>query len=103
MLNNIGGRATTYTNMQAGRDENNVTTMLAVLNTDGETTIAIRVNPANRGIFLNDGTTGTDNGPVNDKRDENFVPTLMAVSSADFSTPVALYANSDGELLVDSS
>ncbi len=53
--------------------------------------------------MADDDTTGSDFGPVDDLRDANFVPALMAVSSADGKTPVVLYANSAGELLVQST
>ena len=87
----------------ASRDQNNVPTILGALNTDGETIVPIQANPASHALSINDGTTGSDNGPVDAPRDENNIPVLMAVSSADGETPVVLYADSEGKLLVDSS
>ena len=86
----------------ASRDENNVPTLLGVLNSDGQTTIRVQAN-SNHRLEVSDGTTGSDNGPVNAERDENSVPTLMAVSSVDGVTPVAVYADSSGHLLIDTN
>lgn len=87
----------------ASRDENNVPTLLAGLETDGVTLVPIKVNSSNHGIMCSEGTTGTDHGPTNAPRDSNFVPALMAVSSTDGVTPVVVYATSDGQLLVDNT
>jgi hypothetical protein len=87
----------------AQRDDNNVPTMIAVLNTDGETIVPIRSNPVTRGLKVDDDITGVDNGPDRALRDENFVPTLMATSDADGVTPVAVYTDSSGNLLIDTN
>ncbi len=85
----------------AKRDENNRTTILAVLNTDGATVSPVEINPANHALSVDNNTTGTDQGPARALRDENFVPTMLAVSSVDGITPVALYVDSTGKLLID--
>lgn len=88
----------------ANRDENNIPTILAILESDGETLVKIEANPANNNsLKVDDNTTGSDNGPSQALRDENFVPTLMAVSSVDGSTPVPIYATLDGKILIDSN
>lgn len=87
----------------AKRDQNNVPTLLGVLDTNGTTLVRVKVNPTNHGLEIDDDTTGTDHGPTNAPRDENFVTALIGVSSADGTTPVAVYADSDGNLLIDSS
>lgn len=87
----------------ASRDQNNIPTLIAALDTDGVTPIRVKVNPTNHGLKIEDGTTGSDNGRNVAYRDENSVPVLMAVSSADGVTPVEVYADSDGNLLIDSS
>lgn len=87
----------------AKRDQNNVPTLLCGLNTDGVTTVRVKVNPTNHGLKIDDNTTGTDHGPTNSPRDNNFVPALMAVSSVDGVTPVVVYADSSGNILIDSS
>jgi hypothetical protein len=87
----------------AARDDNNVPTLLAGLNTDGVTTIRVKVNPSNHALKVVDATTGSDHGPTNAPRDNNFVPALMGVSSADGTTPVVVYADSSGNLLIDSN
>lgn len=88
--------------MQASRDNNNVPTMIAALNTDGVTVTRVQANPSTHNLKMSGGTTGTDNGTQNAKRDENFVPCMMAVSSSDGRTPVAVYVDSSGSILVQS-
>ena len=87
--------------MQAKRDQNNVPTILGILNTDGETVTDIEANPTTHALAVDNNTTGSDNGPTQALRDENFVPTLLAVSSADGETPISLYVDADGKLLID--
>ena len=87
----------------AQRDENNVPTMIAVLDTDGVTIGNIKVNPANHRMKISDDTTGTDYGRDVAHRDENNVPVLMGVSSADGVTPVEIYRDSNGFLLINSN
>lgn len=87
----------------ASKDENGVPTLLATLDSNGETTIKVKADPTAHSVLIMDASTGSDNGPVNAPRDENSVPALMAVSSADGVTPVAVYADSNGYLLIDSN
>jgi len=88
----------------AKRDENNVPTLLGVLESDGETLVPIEVNvSSNNSLSVSDASTGSDFGPEDAPRDQNYVPALLAVSSADGVTPVVVYATSDGKLLVDSN
>jgi hypothetical protein len=89
--------------MQAKRDENNVPTILGVLDTDGTTVVPVEINPTTHALFVDNNTTGTDQGPARALRDENFVPTMVAVSDVDGVTPVVLYTNSSGKLLIDSN
>lgn len=87
----------------AYRDENDVPTIIALLDSNGTTIMRVLANPATHALQVEDNTTGTDHGPTNDARDENYVPCFMAVSSADGVTPVVVYADSSGNLLVDST
>lgn len=87
----------------AVRDGNNVTSMLAVLNSDGTTVTPVKINPVGNGLKVDNDTTGSDNGPSRALRDENFVPTLLVVSNSDGTTPVALYVDSSGKLLIDAT
>lgn len=87
--------------MNAAKDENGVSSLIAVLNSDGSTVQRVKTNPSTHRLKVADGTTGSNLGPTNAARDQNFVPTLMAVSSVDGRTPVAVYADSNGNLLVD--
>lgn len=86
----------------AKRDENNVPTLLGVLNSDGVTIVPIQISSSHK-LQVDDSTTGSDLGPINAKRDENNVPTLLGVSSVDGVTPVPVYADSMGHLLIDSN
>lgn len=87
----------------AVRDDNNVPALIAALNTDGATSTRVLAEPTEHYILVHDGTTGSDLTGDIDPRDENLVPFAMAVSEVDGVTPVVLYANSSGELLVDSN
>jgi len=88
---------------EAALDQNGVATIIAGLNTNGTTIVRVKVNPTNHGLKIMDDTTGSDHGPVNDLRDRNHRQAFMAVSSVDGVTPVVVYADSSGNLLVDSS
>lgn len=87
----------------ASRDNNNVPTLLGALNTDGITPTLVKASPTNHGLEVSDGTSGSDHGVAAAVRDQNNIPVLLAVSSADGITPVEVYADSSGNLLVDSS
>lgn len=87
----------------AKRDDNNVPTMVAVLNSDGVTILPVKINPANFGLKVDNNTTGSDNGPTRALRDENSVTTKIAVSSADGTTPISLYIDATGKLLIDAT
>ena len=85
------------------RDDNRVPAFMGTLNTDGVTPVAIKVNPVNHGLKISDGTSGSGHSYVNAQRDANRVPALWAVSSSDGKTPIPIYADSSGNLLVNSS
>lgn len=87
----------------AKRDQNNVPTIICALNTDGTTPVLVKVNATNHALKVSDGTTGSDNGRTVAYRDENNVPVFMGVSLDDGVTPVEIYADSSGNLLVDSN
>ena len=87
----------------AAKDDNNVSSLIVALNTDGRTIVRVRVDPITHALKTSDGTTGTDYGPSYALHDENGVATAMGVSSSDFKTPVVVYGDSNGNLLVDSS
>lgn len=89
--------------MEAKRDENRITTIIAALNTDGVTPKLICVGPVNHRLCVDDNNSGSDFGVINTPRDENRIPFLTAVSSDDNSTPVELYADSSGNLLIQST
>lgn len=87
----------------AKRDQNFVPTLLAVLNTDGQTVKPVEITPTGHYLQVEDNTTGTDQGGNIAARDQNFVTTMIAVSEDDGVTPVELYINAQGKLLVDSN
>lgn len=87
----------------APRDSNQIPALLGVLDSDGLTVVPIKANPATHALKVSDASTGSDNGPTNAKRDQNQVTTLVATSSADGVTPVVVYADSSGNLLIDSN
>ena len=84
------------------RDQNQVPTKAALLNSDGSTITPLQADPATNILDTSDGSSGSDNGGSRALKDENQVPVLLAVSIADGITPVALYADSDGKLLTKS-
>lgn len=88
---------------KASRDDNGVPTLLGVSSSDGSTIIAVKVNSTTHELMADDASTGSDLGPTNAPRDVNYVPALVALSSADGVTPVVVYADSSGQLLIDSN
>lgn len=86
----------------ASHDENGVPTLLGTVNT-GVSTIAIKGIPSEHALSVSDGTSGSDNGPVNAPRDINRIPALMAISSADGITPIPIYTTIQGKLLIKST
>jgi hypothetical protein len=88
--------------MSAAKDQNFTNTLTCVLNSDGKTIVSVKVNASHR-MKINNGVSGSDNGPANALKDSNDVPTLLAVSSVDGVTPVVVYADSSGNLLTKSS
>ena len=85
------------------RDENRISTLQAVLNTDGITPTLIYGNSANHSLKVSDDTTGSDFGNKQAVRDENRVTSIMAVSSVDGKTLVPLYADNLYNLLIQST
>lgn len=86
----------------AGKDQNNVSTIIGLLNTDGVTIQPINADPSNHGLKINDNTTGTDQGS-HIARDENFVPVAFVKSSAGDGALVPLYVDSSNMLLINSN
>lgn len=88
---------------QAKRDNNSIPTIIAALNTDGETPINVTIDPTTHVIDVDDDTTGSDIGSDEGRRDDNVVVGMLAVSESDGTTPVPLWADSSGNLLIDSN
>lgn len=90
-----------YFTMSSPKDNNYIPTSLALLNTDGETSVAITADPSTHFLDVDDNTSGSDNGGSYSKRDENYTTTMTATdANGDI---IALYADSDGKLLIDSN
>lgn len=89
----------------AKRDENRVTTILAISNVDGLTITDVTANPTTFSLSVDDNTTGTSQASItNDPRDENRIVAFWAISSVDGITPVAVYCDpSTGKLLINSN
>lgn len=87
----------------AQKDQNNVSTLIGVLDSDGDTIVRVKVNASNHGLKIANASTGSDNGPAIAPKDDNNVATLMAVSDVDGVTPVVVYADTNGNLLIDSN
>ena len=88
----------------AVKDNNNVSSVMAVSNADGTTTIPLSADPTNHTLDVVNGTTGSSLTGQNALRDSNYVTTLIAVSSADGSTPVPLYIDpATKQLLIKST
>lgn len=87
----------------AAKDNNGVSSLIAVLDTNGSTIVRVKADPSTHRLKVADASTGSDLGPTNAAKDQNFVSTLIAVSRIDGSTPVVVYCDSSGNLLVDSN
>lgn len=87
--------------MTAPKDNNRIPVMQGVLDSDGTTPTSIAIEPATHRVLIDEGPSGSDNGPVDAKRDGNYVSTMIATSSSDGVTPVALYVDSSNNLLVN--
>lgn len=85
--------------VNASRDENRATTLLATLSTDGATTVPLYADSSTHELYTHNNSSGSDLGDGNANRDDNHITSVLAVSSADGVTPVPVYANSDNRLL----
>lgn len=93
--------ATKVLRINAQKDENDVSSLLGTLVTDGITPVVLVANPANGKLKVLDGNSGMASTRINDVSDQNSVRGMMAVSSAD-GTPILLAADSNGNLLIKS-
>ena len=87
----------------AETDDNNVRTMIGLLNTDGVTPTKCTANPTTNLLQVEDSAGGSDAGNNAAYHDNNNTPTLIAVSSADGTTPAPLFVDSSGRLLINSN
>lgn len=87
-------------NENANKDDNDVSTLLGVLKTDGTSTVRVKGNPTNGSlkISLNGGGSNTV-APIAQK-DDNNVSSLLVVSSVD-GTPIAVATDSSGNILME--
>jgi len=89
--------------MEAKRDQNRITTLIAASSVDGIIPRLVYADPTSHALKTNDGNTGSDYGIVDAVRDENRIPVAMAVSSSDGITPVELYSSPLYNLFIQSS
>lgn len=87
----------------AGNDNNLVSSLIGVLNTDGETISLVKATAGTHILDIADGATGSDFGQDNAERDQNGEAVMLATSNADGTTPVPLYVDSSGCLLIKST
>ena len=87
----------------AMHDQNNVPTLIAILDSDKKTISRVKANPIGQGLKINDATTANVLSFDAVPRDENSVPCMSVLSSAGDGSIVILQVNSSGELLVDST
>jgi len=85
------------------KDENSVSSITCASSANGDDIIRVKADPSTHGLKVSNNTTGTDFGPANALHDENDIPTWIATSSVDGITPVVVYADTNGNLLVDSN
>lgn len=85
-------------------DGNGTPTLIGTLDSDGTTIVRVKVNvSSNNSLKVVDSNTGTDHGLARALRDENSHPVLLAVSSADGVSIVPVYADTNGNLLIQST
>ena len=82
-------------------DNNNIPTIIGVLNTNGITPTIIKANPIYHLLNINDGSSGSDLGGDIASRDDNGNITLTATDANNNIIP--LYVDSSGNLMVKSS
>ncbi len=84
------------------RDQNHITSRLAVLNTDtvqGTNKVRITINQLNGAMMINDSATISFTMDPIDAQDENYVDCMMFVGSDGLTYPWV--ATAIGEVLVD--
>lgn len=87
---------------QAPRDQNNIPSRLAVLNTDtvqGTNLVPVRINPISKGIKINTSDTISFTMRPVDPKDENYVNCWFFEGADGLTYPAV--ADSEGKLLVD--
>ena len=84
----------------AKKDDNFVSSVTIVSNTDGKTIILGGANPTTHKIKFRIVTSGVDYGPKNALKDENAVSTLLAVSENDGKSIVSIYGDVNGNIFI---
>lgn len=88
--------------MDALRDQNNITSRLAVLNTDtvqGTNLVRIAINESNGGMMVNTTDTISFTMIPIDPQDQNYVNCMMFVGSDGLTYPWV--CDADGKVLID--
>lgn len=82
-------------------DNNQISVISGVLNTDGDTPTMVKIDPTTHILDVSDGTSGSDFGDDIIARDNNG-KTVMAATDANGNI-INLYVNSSGQLLIKST
>ena len=84
---------------EAKRDENRITTLLAVSDVDGKTPTPVYANPVTHAYKVSLNPTNTGFPTINAHRDENRVTTALVETSA--GDLIELYVDSENKLLIE--
>lgn len=88
----------------ARHDDNHAPTLLVTSENDGTTLVPVQIIPSSHSILVEDGTTGTDFGPVVPSRDDNHVVVAFGLSIADGVTLIPIYGDpATGAILIQST
>ena len=88
--------------MNTPRDQNRIPTLLGTSNTTG-LPISVKADPTLHALNVTTHISGVASSRANAVRDDNRVPVLLAVSSVDGKTPVEVWANTNGNLLIQTT
>lgn len=86
---------------EAGRDQNNVSTIVGVSSADGSVTIPVEVDSVTEELIFEAAEIAAQGAVTNREiayRDENHVPVMIGVSSSDNETIVMPVCSPDGYL-----
>lgn len=84
-------------------DGNHAPTLLVTSYQDGTTLVPVQIDSMNS-VLIEDGTTGSDDGPSVPSRDDNHVVVAFGLSTADGTTLIPIYGDpATGAVLIQST